>query len=86
MKTMDDNKIVELYLSRNENAINETRSKYGIRLRSLSYNIVKDLHIHKARLKQCFLELEVSFVSILKRRVIPYELKRIFRQIRTYKF
>lgn len=41
---MDDNKIVELYLSRNENAISETRSKYSVRLRSLSYNIVKDVH------------------------------------------
>ncbi len=41
---MDDNKIVELYLNRNEAAINETRDKYGARLRSLAFNIVKDVH------------------------------------------
>ncbi len=41
---MDDNKIVELYLDRDENAISETRDKYSTRLRALSYNIVNDIH------------------------------------------
>lgn len=41
---MDDNKIVELYLDRNETAIDETRDKYGSRLRAISYNIVNDIH------------------------------------------
>lgn len=40
---MDDNKIVELYLSRDETAIKYTAESYGARLRSLSNNIVKDL-------------------------------------------
>lgn len=44
MNAMDDNIIVELYLNRNEDAINQTRNKYGSRLRSLSFNIVKDIH------------------------------------------
>lgn len=40
---MDDNRIVDLYLLRNEAAIKETSDKYGNRLRSLSYEIVDDL-------------------------------------------
>lgn len=39
---MDDNRIVELYLLRDETAIRETTEKYGSRLRSLAYGIVKD--------------------------------------------
>lgn len=40
--TLDDNKIVELYLLRDENAIMQTTEKYGTRLRSLAYEIVCD--------------------------------------------
>ena len=40
---MDDNRIVELYLKRDEMAIKQTTEKYGSRLRSLAYGIVKDL-------------------------------------------
>lgn len=39
---MDDNKIVDLYLERNEIAIKHTTEKYGLRLRSISYGIVGD--------------------------------------------
>ena len=39
---MDDNKIVELYLLRDETAIRQTAEKYGSRLRSLAYGIVAD--------------------------------------------
>lgn len=39
---MDDEKIVGLYLLRNESAIRETASKYGGRLRMLSFRIVED--------------------------------------------
>ena len=39
---MDDNKIVDLYLRRDESAIRQTSEKYGSRLRSLSYGIVND--------------------------------------------
>lgn len=39
---MDDNKIVDLYLCRDETAIQQTSEKFGNRLRSLSYGIVND--------------------------------------------
>ena len=39
---MDDNKIVELYLGRDEAAIMQTSAKYGNRLRNLAYGIVTD--------------------------------------------
>lgn len=39
---MDDSKIVELFLKRDENAIKHTADKYGARLRSLSCDIVED--------------------------------------------
>lgn len=38
---MDDNAIVELYLARDENAITQTSSKYGARLRHISYGITE---------------------------------------------
>lgn len=37
---MDDERIVELYWKRNENAISETATKYGSYLNSISYNIL----------------------------------------------
>lgn len=39
---MDDSKIVELYLLREETAIKQTAEKYGSRLRSLAFGIVND--------------------------------------------
>ena len=39
---MDDDKIIELYLSRNESAIRETQEKYGSRLRQTAYRILED--------------------------------------------
>ena len=39
---MDDLRIVELYLRRDESAIGQTAEKYGSRLRSLAYGIVND--------------------------------------------
>ena len=39
---MDDDKIIELYLSRNEEAIVQTAQKYGPRLRNIAYNILDD--------------------------------------------
>lgn len=40
---MEDHKIVELYLARDEVAIQYTTEKFGKRLRSLAYGIVEDL-------------------------------------------
>lgn len=42
MIALDDNRIVELYLLRDETAIRQTTEKYGSRLRSLAYGIVND--------------------------------------------
>lgn len=39
---MEDKKIVEMYLSRNEAAIKHTSEKYGTRLRNISLGITKD--------------------------------------------
>ena len=40
---MDDAKIVELYLARDESAISETSAKYGARLRGIADRILDDL-------------------------------------------
>lgn len=37
---MDDNRIIELYFSRDESAIKETKSKYGRLLLSIAYSIL----------------------------------------------
>ena len=39
---MDDERIVEMYWNRDENAIKETDAKYGRYCRSISYNILRD--------------------------------------------
>ena len=39
---MDDSKIVELFLRRDENAIRHAKEKYGRRLRDLAYGVVQD--------------------------------------------
>ena len=39
---MDDSKIVDLYLARDESAIKETRKKYGANLRRISDNILNN--------------------------------------------
>ena len=42
MKALDDDRIIELYLLRDETAINQTSEKYGSRLLSLAYGIIND--------------------------------------------
>lgn len=41
---MEDSRIVDMYLERDEAAIKETADKYGTRLRTLAYGIVDDAH------------------------------------------
>lgn len=53
---MDDNEIVELYLSRNEDAIAETARKYGSRLRSIANSIVNDIETAKECENDAYLE------------------------------
>ena len=40
---MEDEKIVELYMSRDESAVRQTQLKYGAALASLAYRVVDDL-------------------------------------------
>jgi len=40
---VEDNAIIELYFQKSENAISETRLKYGRMLRSISFGIVKSM-------------------------------------------
>ena len=42
MRALEDYKIVDLFLSRDEKAIEQSKEKYGRRLRSLAYGIVND--------------------------------------------
>lgn len=42
MNALDDSRIVDLYLQRDERAIRQTAEKYGGRLRALAYGIVSD--------------------------------------------
>lgn len=49
MRVLEDNKIVNLYLLRDEKAITESKEKYGRRLRSLANGIVND----KETAKEC---------------------------------
>lgn len=39
---MEDKRIIELYMNRNEAAVEETSAKYGARLKNISYNITED--------------------------------------------
>lgn len=39
---MEDTEIIELYFSRNENAIEKTNEKYGSYLKKIAYNILSD--------------------------------------------
>ncbi len=41
---MDDAKIVELFLSRDERAVTEATAKYGPRLRSIAMGVLGDIH------------------------------------------
>lgn len=40
---MEDNRIVELFMNRDENAVAETAAKYGSRLKSISCGITEDI-------------------------------------------
>ena len=39
---LDDNKIIELYVQRDESAISETAEKYGAYCEKIAYNILMD--------------------------------------------
>ena len=37
---MDDNKIIELYFERDEDAVSQTKERYGERLKAIAYRIL----------------------------------------------
>ena len=53
---MDDNEIVNLFLKRNEEAIKETAEKYGSRLNSLAFSIVKDSEAAEECVEDAYME------------------------------
>ncbi|MGN1138562.1 MAG: RNA polymerase sigma factor [Ruminococcus sp.] len=53
---MEDRTIVEMYLNRNENAIKQTKEKYGHRLQALSENIVQDVQTAEECVNDTYLE------------------------------
>ena len=53
---MNDNEIVELYLSRNEEAINQTAQKYGSKLRNIANSILNDRETAKECMNDAYLE------------------------------
>ena len=53
---MEDGKIVELYLERDENAIGQTAKKYGARLRALAFGITADREISEECENDTYLE------------------------------
>ena len=55
-KIVEDDKIVELYLSRNEEAINQTAQKYGSRLRNIANSILNDRETAKECENDAYLE------------------------------
>lgn len=78
---MDDEKIVELYLQRNEAAIKETADRYGNRLRSLAFGIVEDLHTAEECENDTYLEAWESIPPNEPRNYLYAFLARITRHI-----
>ncbi len=53
---MHDSQIVELYLARNEDAINETEAKYSAYLSKIAYNILGDFEDAKESVNDTYLK------------------------------
>ena len=77
---MDDNRIVELYLLRDETAIKQTTEKYGSRLRSLACGIVNDQQTAEECENDTWLAAWNSMPDNRPARLAPY-LGRITRNL-----
>ena len=80
-KALDDNKIVELYLLRDESAIKRTAEKYGNRLYSLVYGIVKDQQTAEECENDTYMEVWNSIPPHEPRSYLYAFLARIARHI-----
>lgn len=67
---MEDDKIIQLYLERDEAAIKQTSEKYGSRLRAISYHITVDLETAE--------ECENDTYLAAWKRIPPSEPRRYF--------
>ncbi len=77
---MDDSKIIELYLKRNESAINETQEKYGKYLAKISYNILADIEDSREAVNDTYLKAWYSIPPHVPN-VLSSFLGKITRQI-----
>lgn len=78
---MDDGKIVELYLKRDETAIEATEEKYGARLRGFAYSALKDRQAAEEIANDVYLKAWNSIPpNEPKDYLLPY-LLRIARQL-----
>ncbi|MBE6651361.1 MAG: RNA polymerase sigma factor [Ruminococcaceae bacterium] len=78
---MDDNKIVELYLQRDESAVKLTSEKYGSRLRQLSYGIVGDKQVAEECENDTYMEAWSTIPPHEPRSYLYAFLARIIRHI-----
>ena len=78
---MEDNRIVELFLQRNEAAIKETAEKYGSRLNSLAFSFVKDHETAEECVEDTYMEAWNSIPPHEPRSYLYAFLARITRHI-----
>lgn len=78
---MDDKRIVDLYLQRNEAAIKETAEKYGSRLSALAFSIVKDRETAEECVEDTYMEAWNSIPPHEPRSYLYAFLARIIRHI-----
>ena len=81
MNALDDSRIVELYLLRDEAAIRQTSEKYGNRLRSLAYGIVNDRQTAEECENDTYMEAWNTIPPHEPRSFLYAFLARITRQI-----
>lgn len=79
--TLPDEKIVELYLSRSERAVAETKEKYGGRLRNVSFNIVRDSGISEECENDTYLKAWTAIPPSEPRSYLFAFLARIIRNL-----
>lgn len=78
---MEDAQIVELYLKREESAVDHTAQKYGARLRVLAEGIVRDVHTAQECENDVYLEAWRSIPPHAPRDYLYAFLARIARHI-----
>ena len=78
---MEDERIVELYLDRDESAVRHTTEKYGRRLRTLAFGVVRDAQTAEECENDTYMEAWRSIPPHEPRRYLYAFLARITRHI-----